>query len=191
MLRSKTFLLFFGIGAMLLLLASKFGLLNSAPCTSGSIILGVDQSLLPCPSSPPATPLADATKKAVLMLIAPRGTVRVGDSFSLTLELDATGTAVNAVDVTIAYPASLAQLTAKDETVTPFAIRLGGQTPDLLAETIQVQPSPGIESLTPLARFRSRPSGSERPQSRSRRHRRCWRMTAMAPMCWDRFRMPR
>jgi hypothetical protein len=45
------------------------------------------------------------------------------------------------------------RLISKDESVSPFAVRLGDQASDPLNETIQVQPSPGIESVAPLARF--------------------------------------
>jgi hypothetical protein len=84
----------------------------------------------------------------------PRGiVVRVGDSFPVTLAVDASGTPVNAVDVVIDYPSSSVRLVAKDESESPFAMRLGDQGSDSLDETIQVQPNPGIESTAPLATF--------------------------------------
>lgn len=157
MVKSKTFFLFLGgvIGAMILLFVVQFNSANGAPCGSGSsIILSVIQSLVPCPESFPPAPLVAATGKVALMLIVPRGTVvHAGDSFPVMLEVDATGTPVNAVDVAIVYPGSLVRLISKDESVSPFAVRLGDQATDPLNETIQVQPSPGIESVAPLARF--------------------------------------
>ena len=85
-----------------------------------------------------------------LILVVPESTP---DSFVVTLELDATRTPVNAVDAALAYPGSLVRLVSKDESITPFAIRLGGQTSSSLNETIQVQPNPGIASVAPLAAF--------------------------------------
>ena len=127
--------------------------LHFSPCNNtSSIIFSLERNLVPCPASPP--PPARATGKVALMLVVPESTpIRVGDSFVVTLELDATGTPVNAVDAALAYPDSLVRLVSKDESITPFAIRLGGQTSSSLNETIQVQPNPGIASVAPLAAF--------------------------------------
>jgi hypothetical protein len=59
---------------------------------------------------------------------------------------------VNAVDAVVTYQSASVRLVAKDESVSPFDIRLG-RAPNSLNETIQVQPNPGVESVAPLARF--------------------------------------
>jgi hypothetical protein len=152
MLRSRTFHFSLGtaIGAILILFS-----LNLAPCANSNLpILNGEKSLLPCPASPLSVPLVKATKKAGLTLVVPAGiAVRVGDSFPVTLELDATATPVNAVDVALTYPTSSVRLVSKDESVSPFAIQFGDLPSDALNETMQVQPSPGVQSVATLARF--------------------------------------
>jgi hypothetical protein len=143
-------------GAIIVLSSAHF-----APCDiPGLMILNVENSLPPCPE--PSLLPERANKHVTLTLVIPQGmVVHVGDSVEVTLELDATATPVNALDVLIAYPTSVISLVAKDESMTPFGIRLG-QTPDTLDETIQVQPTPGISSVTQVARFtfRARSAGT-------------------------------
>jgi hypothetical protein len=148
MVKSKTFFLSLGgvIGAMTLLFVVQFNSANGAPCGTGSsIILSVIQSLVPCPESSPPAPLVAATGKVVLMLIVPRGTVvHAGDSFAVTLWVDATGTPVNAVDVAIVYPGSLVRLISKDESVSPFEALRTGTATITIASSSQVLANDGF-----------------------------------------------
>ena len=125
----------------------------SAPCNeTSSILINVQQGLLPCPAYAPNPPLVRATQQVTLMLVIPHGiVVHVGDSFPVTLFVNASGTPVNAVDAVLAYPPSVG-LVAKDESVSSFAVRFH-QSSNSLSEVIQVQPNPGIAFLAPLAKF--------------------------------------
>jgi hypothetical protein len=152
MLKSKKFR--FSIGAALGAIIVLFSL-KLVPCNNnGSTIFSGGKTVLPCPVSPLPLPLKKSTKKVSLMLMIPQSiAVHVGDLFPVTLELNATTTPVNTIDVTIAYPTSSVRLIAKDESVSPLAIRLVNLPPDDLSETTQIQPSPGIQSVATLAKF--------------------------------------
>jgi hypothetical protein len=162
MLKSKAFHFSLGgvIGAAVILVAVQF-----APCSAGSLmILNMQRLQLPCPGSSVAPQSAgrDLGKVTVQLAIPPGSVVRVGGTFAVTLEVNTSGTAVNALDVTIAYPSSSVQLIAKNESMSPFTIHLGESHSGVSNETIQVQPNPGIASSATIARltFRALRAGS-------------------------------
>ena len=152
MLKSKNFRLSLGaaLGAIIVLFS-----LRLVPCNhNGSTIFSGGKTVLPCPIAPLPIPLKRSIKKVSLMLIVPQSiVVHVGDFFPVTLELTATTTPVNTIDVSIAYPTSSVRLIAKDESVSPLAIHLVNPPPNNLSETTQIQPSPGIQSIATLAKF--------------------------------------
>lgn len=153
MLKSKAFHVSLGgvIGAAVILVAMQF-----APCSAGSLmILNMHQLQLPCPgSSVVPQGVGRSLGEVTVQLPIPQGSVvHVGDTFGLTLEVNPSGTAVNALDITIAYPSSSVQLLAKDESMSPFAIHLGKGRSGVSNETIQVQPNPGIASSATIARL--------------------------------------
>jgi len=152
MLKSKALHVSFAgaFGATAILASMHF-----MPCTDVSaILLNIVGSALPCPAAPAAASVGPSTSKVTLMLVIPQGTVvRVGDSFPVTLFINASGTPVNALDATIEYPSSSVRLISNDESISSFAIHLDQNNSDVSNETIQIQPNPGIASLAPVAKF--------------------------------------
>ena len=150
---TKDKVLYFVLGAVAGIVIILPLSLWSAPCNeTSSILITVQQGLLPCRSYAPNPPLVRATQQVTLMLVIPHGiVVHVGDSFPVTLFVNVSGTPVNAVDAVLTYPPSVG-LVAKDESVSSFALRFH-QASNSLDEVIQVQPNPGIAFLAPLAKF--------------------------------------
>jgi hypothetical protein len=150
---TKDKVLYFLLGAVVGIVIVLPLSLWSAPCNgTSSILMTVQQGLLPCPAYAPNPPLVRATQQVTLMLVIPHGiVVHVGDSFPVTLFVNASGTPVNAVDAVLAYPPSVG-LVAKDESVSSFALRFH-QASNSLDKVIQVQPNPGIAGTAALAKF--------------------------------------
>ncbi|HVM76803.1 MAG TPA: hypothetical protein VMU07_01485 [Candidatus Paceibacterota bacterium] len=148
MLKSKPAALGGGviIGAIGLIL-----FLNMSPCVSLSFILfHFNGSLMPCASSSQNTP-GTIKDSASLLFVPATSSVKVGNSFSLLLELDASGTAVNAASALVVYPTNVVKLVKTDESVTLFAFRLGD--PSITNQVIQGQPNPGIIGVARMARL--------------------------------------
>jgi hypothetical protein len=153
MLKSKVFHVSLGgvIGAAVILVAVQF-----AACGTGSLmILNMQRLQLPCPGSSvaPQSSVRTLGKVTVQLVILQESVVRVGGTFAVILEMNGSGTAVNALDITIAYPSSSVQLIAKNESMSPFTIHLGESHSGVSNETIQVQPNPGIASSATVARL--------------------------------------
>ncbi|MGA2113125.1 MAG: hypothetical protein ABSH56_00035 [Bryobacteraceae bacterium] len=120
---------------------------------SAITILNFDSGLVPYSAPAAVLSPARATGTVSLALVMPQGAaVSPGDTFQVRLLLDAASTPVNAVDAVISYPSSSMRLIARDESVSPFTMRLGN-TPDVLSEVIEVQPNPGVRGVAPLAQF--------------------------------------
>jgi hypothetical protein len=115
----------------------------------------VNYALMPCPAAtepvlPP--PIPETRKDAAFVFIPASSIASVGSSFRLTLAVDPKGIPVNAVGAFVTYPTDLVKLVAKDESVSGFAISFDhpSDPPELI---MQLQPNPGVSTLTPLAAF--------------------------------------
>ena len=95
-----------------------------------------------------------ATGKNASLIIAVSSTVGLDSAFTVDLLVEPSGTPINLVYATLIYPTSSVRLIGKDESMSPFAIRLSDPTKaDTLDEVIQAQPNPGIDQLAMLAQF--------------------------------------
>jgi hypothetical protein len=120
---------------------------------TGSLVFTVENALLPCPGSTMSSvPVRETRKNAVLSVTASSTTtVHAGDLFAITVDVNPFGTPINAVDADVVYPGTLLRLTAKDESLSPFAIRIESNDETSSTEIIQVQPNPGVQASAPLA----------------------------------------
>lgn len=125
-------------------------LVNLSPCqSSASILLNIRQTLIPC-SVKNQVIWPTVRNSATLELIPATSTVRVGNTFSILLQIDATATPVNAVGALVTYSNNV-KLIKKDDSVSAFSISFGD--PSVQSYVMEGQPNPGVVGLEPITKF--------------------------------------